>query len=187
MLKKIVQRFKTTSDPTNKSTSSKIKRGASQGVLFLALFVGLSSFMARNMISNDHQVPSLAQQSSLLALKDSYPALAEWKDHPIHLVYFFAPWCTVCALSQPSLEAFHALHPEIPITLIALDWETENEVLAYQQKHEFDLPIFLGDHSFKSQWQVDAYPSYYFVDQEGKVKSKDRGLVTLPGLIARSL
>jgi len=171
--------------------NKKIKRGISQGVLFLALFIGLSSFMARNMISNDQQVPALANEAGLQALKaspsNSNLGLTEWKDHPVHLVYFFAPWCTVCALSQPSLEAFHKLHPEIPITLIALDWETPQEVLEYQQKHEFDLPIYLGSSAFKQQWQVDAYPSYYFVDQDGKVKSKDRGLVTLPGLIARSL
>ena len=171
--------------------NQKLKRGISQTILFLALFIGLSSFMARNMISNDQLVPSLANETGLQALKaspsNSNPDLADWKAHPVHLVYFFAPWCTICALSQPSLEAFHKLHPEIPITLIALDWETPQEVLEYQQKHEFDLPIYLGNSSFKSQWQVDAYPSYYFVDQEGKVKSKDRGLVTLPGLIARSL
>lgn len=99
---------------------------------------------------------------------------------------FFAPWCTVYALSQPSLAAFSQLKPNTQIIMVVLDWEDPLTVADFKQKHQFNHSVLLGNQELKRQWKVDAYPSYYFVDNDREILSKNRGLVTLPGLLARS-
>lgn len=164
----------------------KIPNWVFNGIIFIVLFTAFSSFLARNMLSRDQVMPPLVISESLKLL-DEPLTQNSWEDSPQHLVYFFAPWCQVCALSQPSLEAFAKLKPNIPIVMVALDWQSPSEVSAFKTDHGYEQLILLGNSDFKNQWQVDAYPSYYFVDNKGQITSKDRGLVTLPGLLARSI
>lgn len=168
------------------SIRNKIPNWLFNSVVFIVIFSVLSAFLARNMLARDQVMPPLAINTQLQIL-DTPLTTKSWQEAPLHLVYFFAPWCQVCALSQPSLEAFAKLKPNIPIVMIALDWQSPSEVQAFKTDHEYTQLILLGNEQFKKQWQVDAYPSYYFVDNQGKITSKDRGLVTLPGLLARAL
>lgn len=161
-------------------------------VVFIALFIALSTFLARNMLESERVMPALANDKNATILISHHTQLTakpikNWAQAPQHLIYFFAPWCTVCALSQPSLAAFTKIRPDIQIVMVALDWETAQAVTDFKQKHQFNLPILLGNQLLQQQWKVDAYPSYYFLDNTGKITSKDRGLVTLPGLLARSI
>jgi thiol-disulfide isomerase/thioredoxin len=177
--------------PQSKSIKKHLK-WIGQALIFISLFIGLSTFLARNMLDTEHTMPNLSNDSNATLLINSQNLLPtkqikDWQQAPQHLVYFFAPWCAVCALSQPSLEAFSQLKPNTQIVMVALDWESPQAVEDFKQNHQFDLPILLGNQALKQQWKIDAYPSYYFLDSEGKILSKDRGLVTLPGLLARSI
>lgn len=177
--------------PQNKPVA-KLLKWIGQVVVLIALFVVLSKFLAKDMLDTKQAVPSLSlgKNATLLTSPDELLAIKpikDWNQSPQHLIYFFAPWCTICALSQPSLEGFALARPNTQIIMVALDWETAQTVTDFKQKHQFELPLLLGNQELKRQWQVDAYPSYYFVDNKGKVTSKDRGLVTLPGLLARAI
>ena len=175
-----------------KKTLPKTLNYIAQATLFIALFIALSTFLARDMLQTDHVMQNLASDENAVPLSKQplampQKSIKDWTQAPQHLVYFFAPWCTVCALSQPSLSAFADIHPDVQIIMVALDWENSIDVSNFKQKHQFEHPILLGNQSLKYQWKIDAYPSYYFVDNTGKITSKDRGLVTLPGLLARSI
>ncbi|MGB1298141.1 MAG: TlpA family protein disulfide reductase [Psychrobium sp.] len=174
---------------TSTSTSSQRWLKSFGQLLFIVVcFIAVSLFLSRDMLANKTPAPQLALSQHLSPLElDSNAIDFTFSDEEPTLVYFFAPWCTVCALSQPSLSAFKQIRSEVKVVMIALDWETREQVKVFQQEHEFDHPILLGDHHIKQQWRVDAYPSYYFVDRNGNISSKDRGLVTLPGLVARAL
>jgi len=171
---------------------SKTLRRVSHGLIFMTLFIALSEFLARNMLDDAVTMPNLLANHHATVLADdqtslSTPPVKPWALAPQHLVYFFAPWCTVCALSQPSLEAFSQLKPQTQVIMVALDWETTQAVTEFKIIHQFDQPILLGSQALKQLWKIDAYPSYYFVDNQGNILSKDRGIVTLPGLLTRSL
>lgn len=183
MLKSLISAVKNIKE---KYRHNKLVSVTGQLAVFVLLFMAISAYLAKDMLASQQVVANLSYQQ-LAPLNSQNAMPKDWSSAPLHLVYFFAPWCQVCALSQPSLNAFHSLRPEVEISLIALGWETAQEVQAYQDKHQFDLPIFLAPQSTQAQWQVDAYPSYYFINDKGEVISKDRGLVTLPGLLARSL
>ncbi|MGB1238366.1 MAG: redoxin domain-containing protein, partial [Pseudomonadales bacterium] len=57
------------------------------------------------------------------------------------LLYFFAPWCTVCKLSIGNL-AF--VTEDIQVAAIALDYRSIEEVADFIDGKELSVPVLLG-------------------------------------------
>ena len=97
------------SDTSASSTSTSLPSGWRKysslllnAALLLIAFIGVSAFQARGMLSADRQfAPDLRTET----LQGTYFDLAEVGDRAT-LVYFFAPWCTYCALSSDNLVRF---------------------------------------------------------------------------------
>ena len=105
------------------------------------------------------------------------------------LVYFFAPWCGICAASSGNIEYLRKLRSDdgLEIILVALDWATPAEVQAYVDKHEINVPVLLGDASIARNWNVYVFPTYYMLDSQQRVAHRDLGYSTLAGLWLRSV
>ena len=89
--------------------------------LIVIAFLGVSAFQARGMLGVGQQhAPNLRAPT----LQDTYFDLAEAGDRAT-LVYFFAPWCTYCALSSDNLVRLRRLRDEsdLQIIAVALDWK----------------------------------------------------------------
>ena len=148
--------------------------------LVLAVFVGATAFQQRNMLAADGRAaPGLRGTTLAGELYD----LQEARARPV-LVYFFAPWCRICAASADNLVRLRRwLDPdEIEIIAVALDWESADDVRAYARQHQLNVPVVLGDMSIASGWQVNGFPSYYVLDSEHRVARRDFGYTSQLGL-----
>jgi len=150
-------------------------------ILFLfGVFFAVSTFQARNMLStSDTTAPALT--GSLLH-GGSYDIRAAGK-RPV-LVYFFAPWCKFCAVSSDNLTRLRRLRDEdsLAIVAVALDWNDVDEVRSYVDRHEIELPVILGDSRIARDWQVYAFPTYYVIDSNQRIRRRDLGYSTQFGL-----
>ena len=153
-------------------------------VFLLIAFIGISAFQARAMLSTDRQ---FAPNLRAATLQESYFDLDEVGDRAT-LVYFFAPWCTYCALSSDNLVRLRRLRDEkdLQIVAVALGWKNVAEVGEYVEKHELNIPVLLGDTDIMREWKIYGFPTYYVLDSKQRVVKRDIGYSTQLGLWWRS-
>ncbi len=102
------------------------------------------------------------------------------------LVYFFAPWCTVCHLSIGNLVALSRQQPELTIQLVALDYASVEEVQRFIADQQLPFAVLLGNRQTAVDWQVSAYPTYYLVNKQGQITARSMGYSTQLGLWVRA-
>jgi hypothetical protein len=74
----------------------------------------------------------------------------------------------------------------LSILVVALDWETVDDIREYAQRHELNVPVLVGDAKIAADWQVFGFPTYYVLDDQHRVVSRDFGYSTQLGLWWRS-
>jgi thioredoxin-related protein len=149
-------------------------------LLFVAVFIAISTFQTRNMLSSSGSTPP-ALSGPLL--RGGHFDLASAGDRPA-LIYFFAPWCNFCAASSDNLTRLRRIRDEdsLDILTVVLDWQDLGEVQDYVRRHDLDLPVVLGNRQVAQDWHVTAFPTYYVLDSEKQIRRRDLGYSTQFGL-----
>ncbi len=156
-----------------------------EAVVIVAILTGIYSYQSRNLLPTDRQqAPAL----SALTLTGDFYNLREHAASTT-LVYFFAPWCSICAASSGNIDNLRSLRSDddLNILLVALAWQTQAEVQAYVDRHEITVPVLLGDRKITNAWNIYAFPTYYILDDEQRVIRRDLGYSTLAGLWWRTI
>lgn len=153
-------------------------------LLVVFVFFAVSAFQSRNMLATNRQAAPELQATTLQGATFS---LAESESRPV-LIYFFAPWCHYCAASADNLVRLRRLRSEhdLDILAVALDWQDLDELHAYVERHELNVPVLLGDAKVARDWRVFGFPTYYVLDSRHRVAKRDMGYSTQLGLWWRS-
>lgn len=148
--------------------------------LLTVVFFGVAAFQSRHMLATDG---ILAPDLQGITLGGEPYDLADVRGRPA-LVYFFAPWCRICAASADNLTRLRRWRDTeaIEIVAVGLDWSSLEEVRDYAERHELNVTIVLGDSSVARQWQIQAFPSYYVLNREHRIVRRDIGYSTQFGL-----
>ena len=152
--------------------------------LVAAVFFGVLAFQSRNMLATDAQA---APELRGMTLGGEPYDLQDAASRPA-LVYFFAPWCRICAASAGNLNRLRRWRnpDDIEIVAVALDWDSADEVRNYVERHELNVTVVLGDASVARGWQIQAFPSYYVLDDQHRVIRRDIGYSSQLGLWIRA-
>lgn len=148
------------------------------------VFFVVTAYQTRNMLDADLQ---LAPSLNVPTLSGNNYDLTSSGERPV-LVYFFAPWCKVCAASADNLKRLRRFfgNEELDIVNVALDWSDVGEIQNYVTRHQLNAPVLLGDATVASDWQVYAFPTYYVLDSQQRVVRRDMGYSTQLGLLWRA-
>ena len=165
--------------PTN-TIWAKTRSFLLNAALVLIVFVAATAYQSRNMLPADREI---APELRAVTLAGS-PYNLDGADGRPALVYFFAPWCKICGASADNLERLHRWWEsgEFEIVAVALDWSSTEEVREYAERHKLSMPVLLADASVRQRWQVQAYPSYYVLDEEHRIARRDIGYSSQFGL-----
>ena len=152
-------------------------------IVAFALFIALSEWQARNMLTEN----SRPEQLMAPTLSGEYVQFPQPDaKHDKTLLYFFAPWCTICHLSIENLNTIKSQYPEnLQILIVALDYQSVAEVEEFIANHDLPYPIILGDSRWARTYQIKAFPSYYITDASGRVLSRSMGYSSTLGMLAR--
>lgn len=159
---------------------SKYRSFALNAGLIVLAFLVVSAFQTRHMLqANGHPAPELRG----VTLSGAPYDLGNAREKPA-LVYFFAPWCKICAASADNLNRLRRWRDEdeLEIIAVALDWKFAHEVEKYVERHDLNVTVVLGNTTVRGDWQIQAYPSYYVLDSQHRVVRRDIGYSTQFGL-----
>ncbi len=153
-----------------------------QIVVFFTIFQLLSWFKEADMLSTNSNL-SHQQHALVSTMGDTVSLTAKKKT----VLYFFAPWCTVCHASIDNLQAIYQKNGNIQVIAIALDFMETEEVDDFVAQHQLTFPVVFGNEKIKQFYKVKAYPSYYVLNEDNTVIAKSMGYSTELGLYLRTL
>jgi len=153
--------------------------------VFVVIVAGVQAWRARDLLPADERAAAPTFRLSDLGGREW--SSADLVGRPA-VVYFFAPWCGVCAASSPQLRWFHRWRgDDVQVLLVGLDWPTIAELRDYATRHELPMPVLVGDPATGAAFRVRGYPTYYVLDSEGRVAARDVGFTTAVGLWIRTI
>ncbi|GAA5217587.1 TlpA family protein disulfide reductase [Corallincola platygyrae] len=159
----------------------KIKPWILQIVFFVAIWGFVQWLYTQKLLDTGEYLPEFTLHSMAgESISDS-----DLRGKPT-LIYFFAPWCGVCHFSIDSVESIKQEHEQLNVIAIALDFEEVKEIEEFVSDHELTIPVLLGNRDTAMNFRVSAFPTYYTIDNEGRIVAKDMGVSTRVGLWLRT-
>ncbi|MBW2524784.1 MAG: redoxin domain-containing protein [Deltaproteobacteria bacterium] len=155
-----------------------------QALVVLAILWGVTWYQARRLLPTRAAAPAF----SLPALGGESVQLADARGRKV-VLYFFAPWCTVCEFSSHNVRALRDARTdeELAIYAVGLGWEEPSELAQFAAEHELNVPVLQGDATVQRAYRVDTFPSIYIIDEDGRIEDRVVGYTTELGLRLRSL
>jgi len=163
---------------------ARLRRWLPDLLVVIVILGGFHWYRTQDMLATGDE---LAPPLNLPVLNGGVSGLRNADGRPV-LVYFFAPWCKVCAASSHNLRNLRWFRDEedLAIFLVVLDWQDHAEVTEYVERHELDFPVLMGDGRTAQAWGISVFPSYYLLDDEHRIRRRDYGYSTLLGLWLRT-
>jgi peroxiredoxin len=153
-------------------------------ILIITIFILISWFQNRGTLAADKKP---APDFTLQNLKGDFVQLSSYKGKQV-VVYFFAPWCSICKLSSGNLNNLRASRDpdELEILIVGLSWESVDEVVNFAKNQKFTSPVLLGTQKQIQDYKIKGFPSYFVIDKEGRVVHRSVGYSTEIGLRLRT-
>lgn len=155
---------------------------AIQLLVFFVIFQFLSFIKQTNMLATD-----TSMNDYQFILPTTVGETVSLNANTKTVIYFFAPWCSVCHASIENLQTIYQENQELNVVAVALDYVDENEINDFVAQHQLTFPVAFGTEQVKQAFKITAYPSYYVLDEQNTVISKSMGYSTEIGLYFRSL
>jgi len=161
------------------------KRFGLEALVFVVIVAGIQLWRARDLLPADQR--TIAPAFELTDLDGRTWRSGDLAGRPA-VIYFFAPWCAVCAASSPQLRWFHRWRgDDVQVLLIGLDYGSPAELREYATRHSLTMPVLIGSPATGADYRINGYPTYYVIDAQGRIARRDVGLSTVAGLWIRTL
>lgn len=158
-----------------------LKKAGSAG-LYLAAFFVIAAIINHFQSPNTKAMPPVTslELATLAGEKVQLNTAAGKKT----IVYFFAPWCTVCKASMDALGMF-AGKDNLQAVAVGLDYDNVAELKPFQSG--LAATIYAGSRELQSRFKIDRYPTVYILDGSGKISHVMVGYTSRFGIWIRTL
>lgn len=164
----------------SKKSVSKIRSLLRDISIFAVVLYAITQWQGRNLLNDDGSV--VVPNQTLVTLQGTtttlFPLAPESEKNT--LIYFFAPWCNVCAFSIGNLSGLN--ENNVNIVRVALDYSSEDEVQKFVSENDVQGQVFLGNDDLKSKFNIPGYPTYYMLDENQKIVASSMGYSSALGL-----
>lgn len=149
----------------------------------LVVFALVTWWQTKDMLSTN-ETPAPYFSLPTLSQPDQRFNIAQLQEKQT-VLYFFAPWCTICRYSMPNLEKLYS-DGSVNAVAVVLDYSSIEEVQTFANELGLSMPVLLGSRNTASDYRVSAYPTYYVINEDLKIVSRAMGYSTEFGLTVRT-
>lgn len=170
-LKKLQERYRT----------NRALRWAVDLSVMLALVLAIGAFQTR------HHPRGVAPAYTFSTLEQAKVTLASLAGKPT-LLAVWAPWCGVCKAESGNVGRARAwLGERAHVVSVATAFSDVSEVRAYMTAQGVDYPVLLAQEDFQRLMHIEAFPTVFVLDSQGRIVSSMQGYTTTLGLVWRTL
>ena len=150
------------------------------GVVVL-VFMGLGAWQTRGLLPEDEPIPEF----ELVDLEGKRVSLADYRGKQL-LVHFWATWCGVCRQEFGALNAIQRnLAENEALVSVVADSADRARIARFVREHDLEYPVLLGTQELLERYKIEAFPTNYYVDEDGMLRDKTVGLSTRLSMGAR--
>jgi thiol-disulfide isomerase/thioredoxin len=129
----------------------------------------------------------MAPGLTLADLNGNKVSLASYKGRPL-VVDFWATWCGPCKVEIPWFEKLHEQYAGQGLEILGVstdDLDRDDPAKLFTQKRDIadfaskmhmNYPVLLGEDAALDKWGIDAMPTTFFIDRNGKIVASTVGL-----------
>ena len=116
-------------------------------------------------------------------------SLDSYKGRPL-VVDFWATWCGPCKVEIPWFEKLHEQYAKDGLEILGVstdDLDRDDPAKLFTQKRDIsdfvtkmhmNYPVLLSAETVEDQYKVDAMPTTFFIDKDGKIVASTIGLAS---------
>jgi len=164
-------------------TGKKIRRWSIEIIILLAIIYAVSLFQTKDHVNKG----KIIQDFTLFDLKSQKHEIKT--NNKKKLLYFWAPWCSICKINFSNIDNIYRKYQnqsqKFQIVSIALSYQTQNELENFSQRKKITIPILLGNNEISSLFNITAFPTIYYLDENNKVVNSLSGYTTEIGMWLR--
>lgn len=166
--------------PAPKSKPNPIRRAwktfAKEVAIAIVVLAAVGWWQARNAASGP--APALVGEG----LRGPV-SLASMQGGPV-VVHFWATWCGVCSAEEGNVERVAKAVPTITVAVHSGD---ADDVRTHLEKRGLSFDAVIDpDSAIARRWGVSAFPTTFFVGEDGQISSVSVGYTSTLGMRARA-
>jgi thiol-disulfide isomerase/thioredoxin len=139
---------------------------------------GADANYARKVIANPKRAgDTLAPLFSVTTLDGQQISLDQLAGK-IVVMDFWATWCPPCRAAVPEFKELTKKYPSSKLVLISFSADSDQQAWRdFISKHDMEWPQYWDrDGRIRSEFGVDAFPTYLVIDQDGFIRDRIVGL-----------
>ena len=163
-------------DKKQKSKMSRLWRIFFQGLLIMAIIIGVNLWRTRDASSGT--APPLVATT----LDGAHFDINDQHGKPL-FVHFWAEWCPICSLEEDNIQSLSGDYEMITVAMSSGDDEAVRE---YMKKNGLSFKV-INDESgqISQEWGVQAVPATFIIDAAGEIRFVEMGYSSRLGLMLR--
>lgn len=111
---------------------------------------------------------------SLLTLGGERRTLASFRGRVL-IVNSWATWCEPCVAELQSLQALRAAVADTSLVFVLVAAQRREPVAAFVRRRSLQLPVYLEASPAPPVYRLDAVPTTWIIDRDGRIVLRHRG------------